>query len=84
MSARLREFITFKRLCSIVALLGGFENPIAFISALLRFIGNAYLLIKSLINKIGGKSMETFETKGNTSLIAGVMSSLLVVGNLGA
>ena len=42
-----------------------------------------YMLIKSLINKIGGKRMETLETKCNTGLITGVMSTLLVVGNLG-
>lgn len=83
MSEGIGEGVSYIRLCSIVALLEGFENPISFISALLRCVGNVYVIVKSLIYKIGGKFMETLETKSNTGLLTDVMSTLLVVGNLG-
>lgn len=69
-----------------MALFDGFANPILFISALLRTLGNSFKLIKSLINIIGGgEFMETIKTViYNTIKKTGVMETLLVVGNLGA
>ena len=60
----------------------GYEAPsIMMISAAIRSIGNSYKLIKIM----GGKLMDTLETK-YTSIhqINFVMETLLVVGNLGA
>ena len=57
----------------------GFENPILWFSALLRFIGNVYMIIKKLTNFIGGKIMKII----NTSLATDVVEILLMVGNLG-
>ena len=60
----------------------GCEAPsVTMISAVIRLIGNSY----KLINIIGGKLMDTLETKFNSiHQIDFVMKSLLVVGNLGA
>ena len=60
----------------------GRESPsVMMISAVIRSIGNSYKLIKI----IGGKFMDTLETKfSSTHQINFVMETLLVVGNLGA
>lgn len=67
------------RLCSIIALFEGFGNPILWISAFLRTIGNAFIIIVKLKNIIGGKLMKYV----HTSLMTGVVEILLMVGNLG-
>ena len=59
----------------------GCEAPsIMMVSAVIRSIGNGYKLIKI----IGGRLMDTLETKFNSiHQIDFVMETLLVVGNLG-
>lgn len=73
--------VNFNWLCSIIALFEGFENPILWFSALLRSVGNVYMIIKKLTNFIGGKIMKTKVI--NTSMMTGVVEILLMVGNLG-
>lgn len=60
----------------------GCEAPsVMMFSGVIRSIGNSYKLIKIM----GGKLMDTLETKFNSiHQIDFVMKSLLVVGNLGA
>ena len=60
----------------------GCEGPsVMMFSGVIRSIGNSYKLIKIM----GGKLMDTLETKFNSiHQIDFVMESLFVVGNLGA
>ena len=60
----------------------GCEAPsVMMFSGVIRSIGNSYKIIKIM----GGKLMDTLETKFNSiHQIDFVMKSLLVVGNLGA
>lgn len=69
------------RLCSIIALFEGFGSPVLWISAFLRTVGNAFMIIGKLKNIIGGKFMKINYV--HTSLITGAVEILLMVGNLG-